>query len=119
MAWLILFRIAICQSIRGIASATASTSSLAYIIKENNAFQLAARRVREEEVALTSAHPSPHWEIAVPTLVSAYQTCGHPPVAGNHAFVIIRPPTGVGTSAHAIRGSILTLNGVEGVGFCR
>ena len=35
-----------------------------------------------------------------------------PPVAGNHAFVIIHSPTGVGTSAHAIRGSILTLKSV-------
>ena len=40
--------------------------------------------------------------------VRPYQTSGHLPVAGHHAFVIIRPTTGVGTSAHAICGFILT-----------
>ena len=88
-------------------------------LKSKNPASEAVRREREEEWHLTSAHPSPHWVIAVPTLVSTYQTCGHLPVAGNHAFVIIHSPTGVRTSAHAIRGSILTLKGVEGVGFCR
>jgi hypothetical protein len=38
----------------------------------------------------------------------AYQTSGHLPVAGPHAFVLIRPTIGVGTSAHTICGLILT-----------
>src|SRR6267142_2821566 len=38
----------------------------------------------------------------------AYQTSVHLPVAVPHAFVLIRPTTGVGTSAHAICGLILT-----------
>src|SRR5712672_2078930 len=38
----------------------------------------------------------------------AYQTSLHLPVAVPHAFVLIRPTTGVGTSAHAICGLILT-----------
>jgi hypothetical protein len=34
--------------------------------------------------------------------IRPYQTSGHLPVAVPHAFVVIRPATGVGTSAHAI-----------------
>jgi hypothetical protein len=38
----------------------------------------------------------------------AYQAFGHLPVTVVHAFAIIRPAAGVGTSAHAICGLILT-----------
>jgi hypothetical protein len=38
----------------------------------------------------------------------ANQTHVHLPVAARHAFVIIGPGTGIGTSAHAIGGLILT-----------
>jgi len=48
----------------------------------------------------------------------AYQTSGHLPVAGPHAFVLIRPTSGVGTSAHAICGLILTARRVCHC-FCR
>jgi hypothetical protein len=40
-------------------------------------------------------------------VMRAYQTFGHLPVAVQHAFVVIRPTTGVGTSADAICGIIL------------
>jgi hypothetical protein len=58
---------------------------------------------------------------ALPTpgrVMYAYQTSHHPPVAVAHAFVIIRPTTGVDTSAHAICGLILTLRRVFHC-FCR
>jgi hypothetical protein len=51
------------------------------------------------------------------SLMRAYQTSGHQPVAVAHAFIIIGPTSGVGTSAHAICGSILTLRGCRC--FCR
>src|SRR6478672_1352640 len=41
----------------------------------------------------------------------AYQTTGHLPVAVAQAFVLTRPPRGVGTSAQAISSLILTPRG--------
>ena len=51
-------------------------------------------------------------------VMHADQTFGHLPVAVRHAFVLIRPATGVGTSAHAICGLILTSRRVWHC-FCR
>ena len=48
----------------------------------------------------------------------AYHTSGHLPVAVAHAFVLVRPTSGVGTSAHAICGLILTSRRVWHC-FCR
>jgi hypothetical protein len=45
-------------------------------------------------------------------VIRAYQTSGHLPAAVQHAFVLTRPTIGVGTSAHAICGLILTLRRV-------
>ena len=68
--------------------------------------------------------PLAQWMSAVrsrhrlPPAMRAYQTSGHLPVAVVHAFVIIRPTTGVGTTAHAICGLILTSRRVWHC-FCR
>jgi hypothetical protein len=47
----------------------------------------------------------------------AYQTLGDVLIAGPHALAIVRPTTGVRTSAYAIRGIILTARPVR-YGFC-
>jgi hypothetical protein len=47
-------------------------------------------------------------------VMRAYQTTGHLPVAVAHAFVLIRPTSGVVTSAHAICGLIPTPRGCHG-----
>jgi hypothetical protein len=44
-------------------------------------------------------------------VIRAYHTTGRLPVAVAHAFVLIRPTTGVVTSAHAICGLIPTARG--------
>jgi hypothetical protein len=44
-------------------------------------------------------------------VIRPYQTFGHQPVAVAHAFVLIHPTSGVGTSAYAICGLILTSRG--------
>jgi hypothetical protein len=41
----------------------------------------------------------------------AYHTSAHLPVAVSHAFVLKHPSRGVGTSAHALCGLILTSRG--------
>ena len=80
--------------------------------------ELLVRSVPKPEVFNGLGHvPLAQWMSAVRSrhrlpppgrAMRAYQTSGHLPVAVPHAFVLIRPTTGVGTSAHAICGLILT-----------
>jgi hypothetical protein len=62
------------------------------------------------DVIVCYGEPRPAWHRLPPPgrALHAYQTSGHLPVAVPHAFVLIRPTTGVDTSAHAICGLILT-----------
>ena len=90
---------------------------------QKNNFGLYRRCCRENIITCQSSNV-PVWQVpahvngSIPSpprppglVMRAYQTTGHLPVAVAHAWALIRPTTGVGTSANAICGLILTSRG--------